>query len=193
MADGFVRWYRESAATSVFSEQVALFAEYGLLLPHPVRGEAFVVDVEGEDVPMRQEELGRLLGMRIAPLTMNWWFSADNNVIDEIVYEPLGCEIQTLWLDGLAPDEVVLVEAAVTAATRHLAVPTRAVIVDRSGVSDPEDWDSVVLYDGDGVPRFPDRVVAQGHIAEKVARATPGLLRELVDAGLCRLAPAWKD
>ncbi|MFI6638516.1 hypothetical protein [Streptomyces sp. NPDC050504] len=190
MADGFVRWYRESAATSVFAEQVELFAEYGLRLPHPVRGDAFVVDVEGDDVPIGREELTRLLGMRIASLTMNWWFSADNNVIDEFVYEPLGCEIQTLWLDGLTPGEVLRVEAAVTAATTRLAVPTRAVIIDRGGASDPEEWDSAVLYDGDRVPRFPDGVLAQGHIAQKVVRATPGLVREVVGAGLCRLVPA---
>ncbi|MER6049071.1 hypothetical protein ABT168_16725 [Streptomyces sp. NPDC001793] len=190
MADGFIRWYRESAATSVFAEQVELFQEHGIALSHPARGAAVVLDVEGEGVPMRQEELGRLLGHRIASITMNWWFSANINVIDEFAYEPLGCEIQTFWLQGLAPDEMRHVESAVVAAATRLPVPTRAVIVDRRGVSDPEDWDSMVLYDGDRAPRFPDGVLTQGHIAEKLVRTSPGLTREEAGAGLCWLAPA---
>ncbi|MGW7416966.1 hypothetical protein [Streptomyces sp. NPDC054863] len=183
MTDGYVRWYRESAATSVFAEQTELFAEYGIHLPHPVKGEAVVLDVEGEDVPLGREELRLLLGRRIASITMNWWFSADTNVVDAFVYEPLGCEIQTLWLDGLSADEARRVESAVTAAVTRLPVPTRAVIVDRRGVTDPEDWDSSVLYDGDEVPRFPDTVVARGHVAEKLMVRTPGLVRE--QAGTC--------
>lgn len=178
MSDGYIRWYRESAATSVFAEQAQLFAEYGLQLAHPVRGKAVAVDVEGEDVPIGREELRLLLGRRIASVTMNWWFSADTNVLDSFAYEPLGCEIQTLWLDGLSNEEAHRVESAVTAATTRLPAPTRAVIVDRQGVTDPEDWDSAVLYDGDELPRFPDTVLAQGHLAEQLVLRTPGLAHE---------------
>ncbi|MEU2494655.1 hypothetical protein [Streptomyces sp. NPDC007883] len=77
MSDGYVRWYQESAATSVIAEQAEVFAAYGLRLVHPVRGAAVVLDVEGDDVLMDPEELCRLLGLRIASITMNWWFSAD--------------------------------------------------------------------------------------------------------------------
>ncbi|MFD8641221.1 hypothetical protein ACFV14_13020 [Streptomyces zaomyceticus] len=178
MTDGYIRWYRESAATSVFEEQTQLFAEYGIHLGHPVLGEAVVVDVEGEDVPIGRDELRILLGRRIASITMNWWFSADTNVLDAFVYEPLGCEIQTLWLDGLSADEAQRVESAVIAATTRLPVPTRAVIVDRHGVTDPEDWDSSVLYDGDEIPRFPDTVLAPGHLADMLLARTPDLVRE---------------
>ncbi|MFJ7157145.1 hypothetical protein ACIQUQ_19645 [Streptomyces sp. NPDC101118] len=188
MADGFIRWYRESAATSVFAQQVELFAEQGIVLPHPVRGVPFVLDVEGEQVPMEQEELGLLLGHRIADITMTWWFSANTNIIDTFAYEPLGCEIQTLWLDGLTFEEAARVEAAVTVAATKLPVPTRAVIVDRRGISDPEDWDSLVLYDGDRVPRIPDVVLTQSHIAQKLAEASTGLARQEAGAGLWQLA-----
>ncbi|WP_306330388.1 hypothetical protein [Streptomyces venezuelae] len=177
MADGFIRWYRESAATSVLAEQTRLFAEYGIHLAHPVTGATTAVDVEGEDVPIGQEELALLLGRRIAPVTMNWWLSADTNVLDSFAYEPLGCEVQTLWLDGLTVDEAHRVESAVIAATTRLAAPTRAVIVDRRGVTDPDDWDSPLLYDGDEVPRFPDAVVAPGPVADRLAARTPGLVR----------------
>ncbi|MGW8329249.1 hypothetical protein ACWGLE_15230 [Streptomyces sp. NPDC055897] len=190
MADGFIRWYRESAATPVFDEQVALFEARGLALVHPAGGQAVVLNVEGDGIPIRQEDLGRLLALRIASITMNWWFTADTNVVGEYSYEPLGCEIQTLWLDGVSADEARRVEAAVVTFAMRLPVPTRAVIVDRDGVSDPDDWDSLVLYDGADVGRFPDSVLAQAQIAEKILRATPSLTRQYVRGGLTRLSRA---
>ncbi|MEU9194480.1 hypothetical protein [Streptomyces hundungensis] len=190
MADGFIRWYRESGATSVFAEQVALFKAHGMALVHPVSGQATVLDIEGEQVPIGQAELGRLLNLRIASLSMEWWLSADINVTDAYAYEPFGCEIQTLWLDGLYTDEARRVESAVIAATTQLPVPTHAVVIDRRGISDPDDWDSLMLYDGANVPRFPDVVIAQESIAEKIMGATPGLTKGSVGGYLTRLAPA---
>ncbi|MCZ7456955.1 hypothetical protein [Streptomyces sp. WMMC940] len=101
---------------------------------------------------MDPEELGRLLGLRIASITMNRWFSADIDVVDQYAYQPFGCESQTLWLDGITTEQADTVEAAVVAAATALPVPTRAVIVDREGVSAPDDWDAPVLYDGEELP-----------------------------------------
>ncbi|MCT9094008.1 hypothetical protein N4G70_34895 [Streptomyces sp. ASQP_92] len=149
-----------------------------------------LLDIEGEQVLVGQEELGRLLDLRIASLTMQWWLSADTDVCDEYVYEPFGCEIQMLWLDGLYPEEVRLVESAVIAAATQRSVPTRAVVVDRRGISDPDDWDSFMLYDEVAVPRFPESVIAQESITEKLMRAVPGLAKESVGGHLTRLASA---
>jgi hypothetical protein len=188
MADGFIRWYREAAATPVFAQQSEIFERCGIVLVHPVRGGAVVLDVEGDAVVMQPKELGHLLALRIASLTMNWWFSADNNVIDQYVYEPLGCEIQTLWLDGLTAEQMDAVEAAVLAATRELPVPTRAVIVDRKGAGDPEDWDSAVLYEGDRLPPFPDRVFARDPLAQQFLRS-PDLRHQEGGRGLTLFSP----
>ncbi|MER6717091.1 hypothetical protein [Streptomyces sp. NPDC000877] len=190
MADGFIRWYRESGATSVFAEQVEMFEAHGMRLVHPVRGAAVVLDVEGEQVLMCPQELGRLLGLRIASITMEWWFSADINVIDAYAYEPLGCEIQTLWLDGLTLQQADAVEAAVVAAATGLPTPTRAVIVDRRGYGDPDDWDSAVLYDGERLPAIADRVLMRDPLKEKLLRSSPELRSEEAGAGLTLLSPA---
>ncbi|MEW2631403.1 hypothetical protein AB0903_07020 [Streptomyces sp. NPDC048389] len=188
MADGFIRWYRESGATSVFDAQAELFASHGIGLVHPAHGTAVVLDVEGESVPMRREELGRLLGLRIASITMNWWFSADVDVVDEYAYEPLGCEIQTLWLDGLTTEQSDTVEAAVVAAATGLPTPTRAVIVDRQGASDPGDWDAAVLYEGEAPSVFPDRLLVSAPLAETVLSARPDLRREEAGRGMTLLS-----
>ncbi|MET9762870.1 hypothetical protein ABZ016_28155 [Streptomyces sp. NPDC006372] len=190
MADGFIRWYRESGATSVFAEQVQLFEEHGIGLVHPVRGAAVVLDVEGGQVLMPPEEVGRLLGLRISSITMDWWFSADIDVVDSYSYEPLGCEIQTLWLDGLTQEQADTVEAAVVAAATGLPTPTRAVIVDRRGVGDPDEWDSAVLYEGEGLPVVRDRVLVREPLKGKLLRSSPELRSEEAGAGLTLLSPA---
>ncbi|MGR4855001.1 hypothetical protein [Streptomyces sp. LARHCF252] len=190
MADGFIRWYRESGATSVFAEQVEVFEAHGMRLVHPVRGAAVVLDIEGEQVLMRPQELGRLLGLRIASITMEWWFSADINVIDAYAYEPLGCETQTLWLDGLTLQQADAVEAAVVAAATGLPTPTRAVIVDRRGYGDPDDWDSAVLYDGERLPAIADRVLMRDPLKEKLLRSFPESRSEEAGAGLTLISPA---
>ncbi|MGW9303721.1 hypothetical protein ACWHA3_23250 [Streptomyces cyaneofuscatus] len=190
MADGFIQWYREDVTTVVFAEQVEIFSEFGIRLIHPNKNAAVVLDIEGDDVPMSQEELGRLIGRRFATLTFNWWLTADSNVIDTYEAVPVSRETQTLWLDGLYPDEVQRVESAVMAAATRLPVPTRAVIVDRRGISDPGDWDSIALWDGTHVPTSPDHVLALDSIAERIRRAAPGLRKE--DTGgrrLSRLVP----
>ncbi|ALC30225.1 hypothetical protein [Streptomyces sp. CFMR 7] len=181
MADGFIQWYREDVTTAVFAEQAEIFSEFGIKLIHPNRNAAVVLDIEGDDVLMSQEELGVLIGRRFATLTFNWWLTPDTNVIDTYEAVPVGRETQTLWLDGLCPDEVQRVESAVMAAATRLPVPTRAVIVDRRGISDPDAWDSVALWDGTGVPLLPDKVLAPDPIAERIRRSAPGLRKE--DAG----------
>lgn len=181
MADGFIQWYREDVTTAVFAEQAEIFSEFGIKLIHPNRNAAVVLDIEGDDVLMSQEELGDLIGRRFASLTFNWWLTADANVIDTYEAVPVCRETQTLWLDGLCPDEVQRVESAVMAAATRLPVPTRAVIVDRRGISDPDAWDSVALWDGTGVPLLPDKVLAPDPIAERIRRSAPGLRKE--DAG----------
>ncbi|MGA5899937.1 hypothetical protein [Streptomyces venetus] len=190
MADGFIRWYRESGATPVFAEQVELFQAHGIGLVHPVSGAAVVLDVEGEHVLMPPDELGRLLGLRVASLTMDWWISQDVDVVDTYTYEPWGCEIQTLWVDGLTSEQADSVEAAVLAAARGLPTPTRAVIVDRRGRSDPDDWDAAVLHDGEVLPAVADRVLVRDPLKGKLLRKSPELRSEETGAGLTLLSPA---
>ncbi|WP_433397120.1 hypothetical protein [Streptomyces sp. CA-146814] len=189
MADGFIQWYRDGVTTADFAEQVEIFSEFGIKLIHPNRNAALVLDIEGNDVPMSQEELAGLIGRRFATLTFNWWLTADINVVDTHGAVPVDRETQTLWLDGLRPDEARRVESAVMAAATRLPVPTRAVIVDRRGVSDPDAWDSIALWDGTGVPLLPDAVLALEPIAERIRRAAPGLRKEDAGSGLSRLVP----
>ncbi|MET9429349.1 hypothetical protein [Streptomyces sp. NPDC003036] len=68
-------------------------------------------------------------------------------------------------------------------------MPSRAVIVDRDGESDPEDWDSAVLYDGESPSHFPDRVLVRDPLAERLRRSSPELRSEETGGGLTLFAP----
>ncbi|MFH8985466.1 hypothetical protein [Streptomyces varsoviensis] len=189
MYDPFIRWYRESAATSVLAEQVEILAKHGIQLRHPALGPVMVIDVEGNDVPVGQDELDRLLALRIASVNVNWWFSSDTHLIDNYSYEPLGCEIQTFWLDHLSVEEVEKVEAAVTSAAAEIPTLTRALIIDRRGICEPDDWNSLVLYDGQRVPGAPDRLIVQSQIASRILQTPSTFMTEAIGSGMVELTP----
>ncbi|QWQ43769.1 hypothetical protein KME66_24435 [Streptomyces sp. YPW6] len=188
MPKGFIRWYQESTSASKLDKQVDFFRRRGIHLTHPVLGTTLVLDVEGNDIPVERRELDRLLSIRIASINVNWWLSANVNLVDEYSFNPLGFDIQTIWLDGLDPQETRLSETTLQDIALDPQIPTRSLVVDRHGVSDPEQWDSIMLYDGETVPTVPDIVITQPEVAEKILRATPVPRREEMDNGMCLLA-----
>lgn len=125
------------------------FGQFGITVKNPATGVVAAVNVDGDDVPVTCDELEWLLGLRLSPVTMNWWLSSDTNLVAEYSYEPLGCEIQTFWLDGLSGKEVDAVTRAVLSPT-----PTRALVFDFDEATEPDDWDSLALYGGGGDSGF---------------------------------------
>ncbi|MFI6406688.1 hypothetical protein [Streptomyces sp. NPDC050548] len=72
-----------------------------------------MIDVDGDDVPVTLEALAWVIGIRASSITVTWWLSPDVNVVGEYSHEPLGCEMQTFWLDGLSLEEAEVVRLAV--------------------------------------------------------------------------------
>lgn len=159
MGDGFIRWYRETGAESVFCDQVAVFEQHGFTLAHPRTGVATVVNVDGDDVPVGFEVLNLLIGLRAASISINWWKSADINVVGSYTHEPLGCEIQTFWVDGLTTEEARAFNSAVVSTMSRVATPTRALVSDYRGITDAGDWDSAILYGGVEIPGVVDSLL----------------------------------
>ncbi|MEV7480841.1 hypothetical protein [Streptomyces halstedii] len=160
MADGFIRWYRELGAESVFADQVAEFERNGVTLTHPDSGVISVINVDGDDVGVEFETLEMIVGVRLPSVTTNWWVSSSSNVVGEFSHEPLGCEIQTFWLDGLTHAEVESFSVAVMAVMGAVAPLTRALVCDYRGITDADDWDSPILYGGDKIPGVVDDLLA---------------------------------
>lgn len=168
MADGFIRWYRESGSESSFSGQVSIFHRYNVFIEHPEARVTTVISVDGEDIPVDLERLSWLIGLRVASVNVNWWLSPDVNVVDEFSFEPFGCEIQTFWLDGLDFEEIEMLRSAVVAAAQEAAAPTRALVCDVHGNTDAENWDSVILYEGAEIPGSVDALMVGSNLAERI-------------------------
>jgi hypothetical protein len=187
MGDGFIRWYRESGKDSVFSDQVAAFAQCGITFAHPETGAATVINVDGEDAPVSFEALAWLIGLRIPSVTVNWWISSDANLVSEYSHEPLGCEIQTFWLDGLNFEELEVVRSAVVTAIGQVSAPTRALVYDIQGVTDADDWDSVILYEGTELPGVVDSLLMGPKVADRILSTSGRLRGEVVERNLTRI------
>ncbi|MDH6113398.1 hypothetical protein P3T36_001723 [Kitasatospora sp. MAP12-15] len=146
-----------------------------------------MLDVDGNDVPIGLDEADRLLSLRLGSVSVTWWLSEDVDVVCEYSYEPLGCEIQTFRLDGLTVREIETIQDALTAAARAFPASTHALIIDCHGVSEPEIWDSLILYGGTRVPRLPDLVLARGPVASQLLSISPKFHGPDIGQGLTRI------
>ncbi|QNP74815.1 hypothetical protein IAG44_38775 [Streptomyces roseirectus] len=168
MGDGFIRWYRERGAESVLSDQVAVFGRYGVTLAHPTTKAMSVINVDGDDVPLDFKVLDLVIRLRIPSVTINWWFSADTNVVASYEYQPFGCEVQTFWLDGLTAEEARTFESAVVAAVSEVSTPTLALVCDYRGVTDADDWDSLALHGGTEIPGNVESLLLNEELSRRV-------------------------
>jgi hypothetical protein len=187
MGDGFIRWYRESGKYSAFSDQVAAFERCGVTLTHPGIGAPTVINVDGDDVAVDLEMLKWVVELRIPSLTVNWWTSPDANVVGTYSHEPLGCEVQTFWLDGLNIAEMEILESAVMSAISRVPTPTRALVCDVQGATDADDWDSVILYEGTEIPGSVDSLLVSPSAADQLISASRFLHSERLRNGLTKI------
>ncbi|MFG2322904.1 hypothetical protein [Streptomyces sp. NPDC048568] len=183
MGDRFIRWYRESGNIPAFSQQAAAFARCGITIRNPSTGSATVINVDGDDVPVDIDALAGLLALRVPSVSVNWWISPNINVVSEFTHEPLGCEIQTFWLDGLDFTEIGVVEAAITHAMENVPTQTRALVGDIHGITDAGDWDSFVLYEGSEIPGVVDSLILESELAGRVISSSAPLRKESVGEG----------
>ncbi|MEW2069297.1 hypothetical protein [Streptomyces sp. NPDC007346] len=146
-----------------------------------------VINVDGDDVGIDFETLEMILGIRVPSVTINWWVSPGSNVVSEYSYEPLGCEIQTFWLDGMTGAEVESFSSAVIAVMDSVAPPTRALVCDYRGITDAGAWDSLMLYGGNEVPGVVDDLLAAPGLTRRILAHSSSLRAEREGETLTRL------
>lgn len=187
MGDGFIRWYREAGAESVFSDQVTAFSRHGIDLANPATGVATVVNVDGDDVPVASEVLDLIIWLRLPSISINWWISADVNVVDSYTHEPLGCEVQAFWVDGLKLEEAQAFNSAVMSIVSRVSTPTRALVCDYRGNTDADDWNSVALYGGVEIPGTVDSLLLSEDPSRRVLSNSTRLRGVAVGDSLTRV------
>ncbi|MFK0121321.1 hypothetical protein [Streptomyces sp. NPDC090994] len=158
-----------------------------MTIANPATGLMSIVNVDGESVPVESRTIPRLIGLRIPSITVNWWLSSDVDVVGTHTHEPMGCEIQTFWLDGLDFEEVETIRMAVISAIRRVSTPTRALVFDKQGITDANDWDSVLLYGGTQLPGVVESLLLGPEVSSKVLQASGSLTGEYIEGGLMRV------
>ncbi|MFC4329514.1 hypothetical protein ACFPC0_17265 [Streptomyces andamanensis] len=187
MSDRFIRWYRESGRDSIFSDQVAEFNRCGVTIANPATGAASVINVDGDDVPVELDLLSWAIGVRASSINVNWWLSPDVNVVGEYSHEPLGCEIQTFWLDGLNFDEMEVMKSAVMSTAVQVSTPTRALICDTHGITDADDWNSAILYGSAELPGIVDSLLLGPEVSDRILFNSGNLRGDTVGHQLTRI------
>ncbi|MFF0206236.1 hypothetical protein [Streptomyces sp. NPDC005017] len=147
VSDTYLSWYREGRMDESECRSVTdRLAESGLTIEHPVLGCGILLDVAGEQVKLPPERVLELLGMAVGPLTLQFWLSADTDVVCQVRYVAPDTQILTFVLDGLTPSERKQAEDAVERLIQLELATTVALLVDPGGYADDEDCDALVLY-----------------------------------------------
>ncbi|MFD7735171.1 hypothetical protein ACFV6F_32920 [Kitasatospora phosalacinea] len=185
--DGYIRWYRERIGPGGFIEQVKYFGELGLHALQPERG-VLMVDVDGEEIPVGIEEADRILSLHLGDVASIWRFAEDAQVVCTYSDPSAGFGTQTFSLGSLLAEEVEQIESVLVRAAEEFPVGTSALVVDRRGVSDPDAWDSQILYGGRDAPGHADLVLTREPVTSKLLAAPAGFRGADVGSGWTRVS-----
>ncbi|MFC9282293.1 hypothetical protein [Streptomyces collinus] len=156
-------------------------------LTHPGTEQASVINVDGDNVLVALDAMEWLLGLRLPSVTINWWVSNEHNTVCEFTHEPLGCEIQTFWLEGLTSSEINAVTSAVQAAIARIDTPTRGLVIDLQEATDADEWNSVILYGKEDLPGGVDLLLVGPELAARILASSPSLSGSEEENGLTRI------
>lgn len=160
MSDAFIKWCREKSTSGQFLDRIEKFGAVGVSLIHPVRKTAVLLDVDGNDVAVSAADIAELVDRRVGrAISLEWWFTADDDLTCTYLFVPGGREVQTYYLDGLSTNEVTLVCQLI----RDLFWEDREIsewlVLDITGRSADFDWDEYLLYGVGTPPISPDLLV----------------------------------
>jgi hypothetical protein len=146
MADQFLRWYRARSTRDDFARQAEFFSRRGISLEHPNFRCGIILDVDGNHVQLETAKIARLIDLKIAPVNVEFWLSADHDLACRFSWIPLGMEVQMYYLDNLTRTESQIVESLLIDYIHQESSGTFGYVLDRDGRTAEYDWD--LFYDG---------------------------------------------
>ncbi|MET9478612.1 hypothetical protein [Streptomyces sp. NPDC002922] len=159
MLETYLSWYREGRMDeSEFRSVTDLLAEFGMTVEHPTLGCGMLLDVVGEQVKLPPERVLELVGLSVGPLCMQFWLSADVDVVCDVRYVAPDTQILTFVLGGLTENEHGQAEDAIQRLIQRELDRTVALLVDLGGETAEEEDDALVLYGRLPTGPRPDRV-----------------------------------
>ncbi|MFI7316922.1 hypothetical protein [Streptomyces venezuelae] len=159
MLETYLSWYREGRMDeSEFRSVTDQLARSGLNVEHPVLAGGTLLDVVGEQVKLPVGRIAELVGLSLGPLCMQFWLSADTDVVCDVRYVAPDTQVLTFVLGGLTESEREQATDAVQRLILRELDTTVALLVDPGGETADEDADALVLYGRLPMGPRPDRV-----------------------------------
>ncbi|MYY87044.1 MULTISPECIES: hypothetical protein [unclassified Streptomyces] len=159
MLETYLSWYREGRMDeSAFRSVTDHLARSGLTVEHPVLGGGTLLDVVGEQVKLPVGRILELVGLSLGPLCMQFWLSADTDVVCDVRYVAPDTQVLTFVLGGFTEGEREQATDAVQRLILRELDRTVALLVDPGGETPDEDADALVLYGRLPTGPRPDRV-----------------------------------
>ncbi|MFE6894797.1 hypothetical protein [Streptomyces sp. NPDC057694] len=159
MLETYLSWYREGRMDgSEFRSVANHLAQSGLTLEHPTLGCGILLDVVGEQVKLPVGRVLELVGLSLGPLCMQFWLSADTDVVCNVRYVAPDTQVLTFMLGGLTENERDQATDAVQRLIQREMNSSVALLVDLGGETAEGDDDALVLYGRLPMGPRPDRV-----------------------------------
>ncbi|MCX4774676.1 hypothetical protein [Streptomyces sp. NBC_01285] len=159
MLETYLSWYREGRMDeSEFRSVTDHLAQSGLTVEHPMLGCGMLLDVVGEQVKLPVGCILELVGLSVGPLCIQFWLSADTDVVCDVRYVAPDTQVLTFELGGLTESEREQATNAVQRLIQRELDRTVALLVDLGGETADEDDDALVLYGRLPMGPRPDRV-----------------------------------
>ncbi|MFI7007005.1 hypothetical protein [Streptomyces sp. NPDC050145] len=190
MLKTYLSWYRECRMDeSEFRSVTDHLAQSGLTVEHPKLGCGMLLDVAGEQVRLPVGRIHELVGLSVGPLCLQFWLSADTDVVCDVRYVAPDTQVLTFELGGLTENEREQATDAVQRLIRRELDKTVALLVDVGGETADEDDDALVLYGRLPMGPRPDQVQFR---TERLS-AVPAVLSEaeVTDLGNGLSAVRW--
>ncbi|MFI7008876.1 hypothetical protein [Streptomyces sp. NPDC050145] len=160
MLKTYLSWYLEGRMDeSEFRSATDHLAQSGLSVEHPKLGCGMLLDVAGEQVRLPVGRIHKLVGLSVGPLCLQFWLSADTDVVCDVRYVAPDTQVLTFELGGLAENEREQAADAIQRLIRRELDKTVALLVDVGGETADEDDDALVLYGRLPIGARPDRVL----------------------------------
>ncbi|EYT79805.1 hypothetical protein CF54_29210 [Streptomyces sp. Tu 6176] len=180
----YLSWYREGRMDeSEFRSVTDHLARSGLTVEHPTLGCGMLLDVVGEQVKLPVGRMLELVGLSVGPLCMQFWLSADTDVVCDVRYVAPDIHVLTFVLGGLTENECEQATDAVQRLVQQELDRTVALLIDVGG-------DALVLYGRLPTGPRPDRVQFRTDRLSAVPAVLAGA--EVTDLGNGLSAVRWQ-
>ncbi|MEV7089334.1 hypothetical protein AB0O07_26160 [Streptomyces sp. NPDC093085] len=148
--DGFAYWYQGVWDPVRMDFLVRDLDAAGVWLRNPSTGLISSItngpDSWGEQVTVSRDELIEVAGLRATgEVNFQFWLDGDTDVFTRVRRLPGGGAVIEFGLDGMVEAEREHVIRAVDAAMRRFPGECLGLVVDRTGATEEEDWDRIVL------------------------------------------------